>query len=188
MKALWFLPPFWFFEIPVISISKLVLKICTPRGFPHCWSHCTVHIVHNVQYIKYTVYSTYNTQCTGRVQYPIPLSIFEGSRIPWKFKEEFNSRHPNPHDISLNIQSLGRVVVPALRRDMPGRTLLATSRKVLPRLSFMLSSASEVFKQYVCQCTVIKGTKFLYTVTKKHFKVCFLILSYERNICFNTLS
>jgi hypothetical protein len=53
-----------------------------------------------------TMYRTYSTQCTVRDQYPIPLSVSEGSRIPWKFKEEFNSHHLNPHVISFNIQSL----------------------------------------------------------------------------------
>jgi hypothetical protein len=53
-----------------------------------------------------TMYSTYSTQCTVRLLYPIPFSVFEGSRIPSKFKEEFNSRLPNPHVISFNIQSL----------------------------------------------------------------------------------
>jgi hypothetical protein len=55
-----------------------------------------------------TMYSTYSTQCTVRFLYPIPLSVFEGSRIPSKFKEEFNSCLPNPHVISFNIRSLGQ--------------------------------------------------------------------------------
>jgi hypothetical protein len=53
-----------------------------------------------------TMHSTYSTQCTVRLLYLIPLSVFEGSRIPSKFKEEFNSRLPNPHVISFNIRSL----------------------------------------------------------------------------------
>ncbi len=42
-------------------------------------------------------------------QYPLPpcLSLPEGPRAPLKFKEEFNSRRPNPHVTSFTKQSLG---------------------------------------------------------------------------------
>ncbi len=71
-----------------------------------------------------TMYSTYSTQCTVRLLYPIPLSVFEGSRIPSKFKEEFNSRLPNPHVISFNIQSLERGPPPPASCDVIKYALL----------------------------------------------------------------